>query len=274
MIGLTLKFSTLAGDESGTPDTGLLESYGGPDAALEALREQGIGSIEISSVSTRTSVPVTLEMIRRIYDAGLKVTLHGRLENIPGEEYLRYFAPVFELIFAHQDSLSVTVHGLTDRPLTERLVADWAGKALPVWPGLIFAEENQRVKNEAFPGEKAHYRIDAIPALLPDSPNVGICWDMGHYAYNVLMAGKPLGTLPGPEALSLVRQTHIHSLKDLDTHHPLERHPIEEYVRGLKSAGYRGIYNLEVKPPKYYSYRDVREGMEDSIRILRDILGE
>ena len=274
MIGLTIKYKTLAGEGVGTPEGLLLDSYGGLEATLSALREQGVGSIEISAVYSRSPMPVTLEMIRRIYDAGLRVSLHGGLEDMTGEEYLRLFAPVFELVFSRQPSLSVTLHGLTDRAAQDRLTSDWAKAVLPVWPGLTFALENQRVRNETFPHEKDHFRIDALPAQLPKLSNMGICWDMGHYAYNVVQAGLPVETLPSAEALSLVRHTHIHCLKGLDTHHPILPHPISEYVGALKNAGYKGLYNIEVKPDKYHTYLDVREGMEDSIRVLREVLGE
>ena len=274
MIGLTLKYKTLAGNGAGTPEGLLTDSYGGLEAALYAFREQGVGSIEISFVDSHSSTPAVQEMIDRIYGAGMRVSFHGVLENMTGEEYLRWFTPIFNTVFAHQDSLNVTLHAFTDLPLTKRLLADWAERALPVFPGLTFALENQRVHNESFPHEKAHFRIDAIPAMLPASPNIGICWDMGHYAYNVLQAGMPVETLPGNEALLMIRHTHIHCLKELNTHHPIVRHPIEEYVGALKGVGYRGLYNIEVKPEKYISYLDVRKGMEDSIRNLRNILDE
>lgn len=274
MIGLTMKYKTLAGESTESPEGALLDSYGGLDATLASLLKQGVGSIEISFISSHSPMPTTLEIIRRIYGMGLQVSLHGILEDMSGEDYLRLFDPVFELIFTHQNSLNVTLHGFTDLALTERLIADWAERALPVWPRLTLTEENQRVRNEVFPHEKDHYRINAIPASLPASPNVGICWDMGHYAYNVVQVGLPVETLPEPKALSLVRHTHIHCLKDLDTHHPILKHPISEYVLALKGVGYQGLYNIEVKPDKYITYLNVRKGMEDSIRTLREVLSE
>ncbi|MBO4368277.1 MAG: hypothetical protein J5859_06155, partial [Clostridia bacterium] len=209
MIGLTLKYPTLAGEGKG-PEQALIDSWGGLDAALALLYRMNVRSIEISFIFSKMPDPVTQDILRRLYDAGMQVSIHGALEDMTGEAYLERFDFLFRTIFDHQDKLSITLHGLTDLPATKRITGDWAQALLGTWPGITLAVESQRVRDESFPGEKEHFRINNIPATLPKSPNVGICWDMGHYAYNVVKSGLPIETVPSPEALSLVRHTHIH----------------------------------------------------------------
>lgn len=275
MIGLTLKYGTLLTGAPGTPEGAFVDSYGGVDAALRALRDQHVDSIEISMVYTlKSPLSDTMRIISRIQGAGLRVSIHGAIEDLSADAFLIYYAPLFERIFSAQDSLPVTLHGLTDLQLTKRVTQDWSERMLTEWPGVTFAVENQRVRNCRFEHEKDHFRINAIPETLPKLPNIGICWDMGHYAYNTVNLGLPVDTLPSPEALSLVRHTHIHSLKDMDTHHPIDSGAVRTYVRALGSIGYSGLYHIEVKPDKYIGYMDVREGMESSIENLRGFLSE
>lgn len=273
MIGLTLKYKTLAGTAQGTPEGELIAAYGGLDKAFDSLYAQGIRSVEISMLDSSLPDEVTLAMIDRIYDHGLLLSIHGVLEDMSGSDYLSRFDLVFGKVMKMQDSLNVTLHGNVDIGYQNRVIDDWAKTASGVWPFLTFAIENQRVRNCRYEHEKDHYRINTLPAQLSDTKNTGICWDMGHYGYNTVNLGLPVETLPGPEALGRIIHTHIHCLKDMDTHHPIVAHPIKEYVDALKSVDYKGIYNIEVKADKYISYMDVREGMESSIAVLKEIIG-
>lgn len=249
----------------------MLEAYGGVERLMEAYTRLGVESIELSAVHTHRPMDEMLAICKKIMDSGLHLTLHGTTENMSGKAHFDYFSPLYEEMLKRQKDVTVTLHAPISRDQAVSILGDWCREGLRRYPGLILLQENQRVR---LPEHKEHFRIDQIPSTLPDTPNTGICWDMGHYAYNVIKAGLPAETLPLPDTMKLIRHTHIHGIFDMNTHFPLRDEPVTGYVQALKRQGYQGLYHLELVPDRFMqAFPDVKGEMEGSILRLKEMIG-
>jgi sugar phosphate isomerase/epimerase len=103
-----------------------------------------------------------------------------------------------------------------------------------------------------------------------DSTKVGFCWDIGHALSSV--AQDRLELDPPSEFLRRVIHVHVHDVApDGDTHWPLTDNPLLVHIiRKLVTAGYRGVYNLELSPPRWPPGTDVRAKALESIQRLQD----
>ena len=126
--------------------------------------------------------------------------------------------------------------------------------------------------------DAGHNRIARVAQNIRSAPEAarGVCWDMGHYAYNIVTLGLPAETCPVRDILGQVIHTHIHSLHhpELDTHFPLQRtnEPVKSYLAALRAAGYQGIYNIELEPERYIRVMSPRAGMEQTVSALKEWL--
>lgn len=269
-IGITMEYG-LFSDPHGA-DAALLDAYGGLEKLMERYLQLGISSVELSAVSTRRSMEEMRDICQKIMDAGFHLTLHGTTEKMTGKEHFDFFVPLYDDILKRQNEVTVTLHAPGDLNLAVSILADWCREGMQRYPQVLFVQENQRVHK---PTHGEHFRINAIPATLPALDNIGICWDMGHYAFNVIKAGLPAETLPAPETMKLIRHTHIHGIVNMDTHYPVQGEPVTAYVQALKKQGYEGIYHLEVKPDKFMRvFPDIKGGMEGSILRLQEMISE
>ena len=268
-IGMTMKYGLFTSWAHSPGEQALLDAWGGAEEIMAGYQRLGVSSIELSAVHTGQELAQTLDICRRILRAGLHLTLHGTTENISGKAHFAYYLPLYEEMLKYQPDIKVTLHSLADRTLAASIFRDWCEEAEKACPPLRFMIENQRVKQQDIP----HFRIDGIPPILPDAPNVGICWDMGHYAYNVLKKGMPGETLPAENALRRVEHTHIHSVVEMDTHYPLRGEPVNTYVQALRINNYQGLYNLEIVPDRFMRlFPDVRHEIEQSILDLKEMI--
>ena len=101
--------------------------------------------------------------------------------------------------------------------------------------------------------------LDAVERA--DRENVGICFDMGHYAWYTANFTDSPRTLPPQSFLSRVIHTHIHEYAEGTTHFPLEawREPISLYINALGQE-YQGIYNVELEPGRFAHRMSAVEG--------------
>ncbi len=272
MIGMTVRYDTVLGKPSNPGEEQLLSSYGGVEAMLRDLRGNGIESMELSMLSLKkTGAEGAARAAKLLTNCGIHLTVHGLLEGISGREHFDYFRDMYEIMMKKQGEILLTVHSLATRDETASCLESFAAEAARRYPGTMrIALENQRIHR--WDGSEHHLRISSLQASLPDMDNVGMCWDFGHYGYNQLMERLPLDGVPVSDVLKRVIHTHIHSLKDLDTHHPLTEQPAGTYIKALRSAGYSGVYNLELVTSRYYETEGARQGTEDSIRVLKHIL--
>lgn len=272
MLGTTIRYATMLGMPAPDGEAQLLAEYGGIDAMLDSFREQGIDSLELSMLSIKKSdASQAARIAEDVMDRGFHLTVHGLLENISGKEHFDFFSDMYEAMMAHQGEAQLTVHSLKTRAETAACLESFSTEAWHRYPeSFRIALENQRIHN--WDGSEAHLRISALHDSLPDCPNVGICWDFGHYGYNQLLEQLPLDGLPPVETMKRVIHTHIHNLKDLDTHHPLTEWPANSYIAALKKVGYQGVYNLELVTRKFFAEVGAKKGTDDSIRVLKKIV--
>lgn len=274
MIGMTVRYDTVLGRPSNPGEEQLLSSYGGVEAMLRDLRENGIGSVELSMLSVKKNgAEDSARAAKLLMDCGMHLTVHGLLEGIRGREHFDFFRDMYEAMIKKQGDILLTVHSLASRDETASCLENFAAEAAQRYPGAMrIALENQRIHR--WDGSERHLRISFLQGSLPDRDNVGICWDFGHYGYNQLMEQLPLDGVPAEDVLKRVIHTHIHGLQDLDTHHPLTEQPAGTYITALRSAGYGGVYNLELVTKRYYETEGARQGTEDSVRVLKHILND
>ncbi len=271
LIGMTMKYGLFLPSADNAGNEAHLKAYGTVEHLMARYRELGVESIELSAVHTHMCLPEIRQICQRIMGAGLHLTLHGTLEDMPACEQLDFFSPLYEDIFRRQSDLSITLHAFSDLDRTIAVTADWCAEAEKRFPQLTYLIENQRVR---LPGSAPHFKINAIPPTLPTTQNVGICWDMGHYAYNTIKDGFPAETVPAPDTLKRIRHTHIHGIHNMETHFPVaDDEPVATYVNALRASGYEGIYNLELVPGRFMKdFPDVRGAIESSILRLKEMI--
>ena len=106
-----------------------------------------------------------------------------------------------------------------------------------------------------------------------DHPALGICWDFGHAHYNHRIGS--ISAEPPETFLRRVIHTHIHDLSPEDiTHWPLCEGvvPLARNCELLHDAGYQGVYNLELDPPRYPDYENLGDALYDSVTTLKEVV--
>ncbi|MBQ8955000.1 MAG: sugar phosphate isomerase/epimerase, partial [Clostridia bacterium] len=158
-----------------------------------------------------------------------------------------------------------------DRAATICLLGQWADYAERERLNVTLALENNRIHSSGL----SIVECDGVIATVREvnRPNVGTCFDFGHLYSNFLTYPECTPFLPPDGFLQAALQTHIHGVKGI-THYPLLEGslPLEDYLRHLRAAGYRGIYNLELESGRFWREIEPREGFELSIARLRACL--
>ena len=106
-------------------------------------------------------------------------------------------------------------------------------------------------------------------------PNIGTCWDFGHFYWDHLTHPTLLPEdLPPASFIACAVHTHIHSVHEDTTHFPLTMGelPLKPYLSALVAAGYRGVFNLEPEPERWADSVDAAEEIVRSVSILRNTL--
>jgi sugar phosphate isomerase/epimerase len=277
-LGCSLPLDYLAGDgQLGVGGTTWREAFGPADACLDELRRAGVGSVELRSVWPEAGGARVLRATQRSWDAGLEVTVHGRLpgpdmEETWGEVYPS-LGPFVEALARRGGESVITLHCYSAhegsvQDLAERTVRSLrkllnilAREAVP----LRVALENNHVGARVDPALTYNGVSDMIERA--DSPRIGACWDFGHGYMNVQHGVDEC--LPGTTFLQRVIHTHVHDLGPR-THCPLTHGvvPLELYLDALLDQGYEGVFNLELSPERFAG--PVRELVQASIdRLVR-----
>lgn len=266
MLGVSLSIPLLMENASSKKyDSMLLEHFGGRSGLLRAFGKLGVTSIELRSVRMTHTPESILEIAEAIWNEGLSITVHGSLktrENAIDE----VFKPLSLLLNnLRQKSLNITVHPVTDG-CVEALTA-LSDYALEHNYPVVIALENCRSRFDGELSDSCPLVLDVIKQV--NRPNVRICWDFGHYYYNVdrYMNGDKT-SLPPSEFLKYTVHTHIHSYVGTMTHYPLGSGelPLEYYCNAL---AYSGIYNIELEPERFAHEYEVCEAYCSSIKLLR-----
>ena len=256
MIGISLPYNWLIGD------TQLPE----PEILLPLLREQGVESVEIRMVPLRADAKEVLRAAELLWEYGFNITVHGTVKT---EEYaVEEVMKPLEQVLSHmkQRNLTVTIHPIVgDNTAMLLKLSDYLyDHNYPV----RIALENERKLPDKTMGDGLELVLDAVTQVNRD--NVGICFDMGHYAWYAEQILQDSKALPPREFLDRVIHTHIHRCLDGNTHFPVLEwfEPLASYIREL-DYGYYGVYNLELSPDRFAHLCDAVEGYLGSADVLR-----
>ncbi|MED5017602.1 TIM barrel protein [Paenibacillus chibensis] len=256
---------------------------------LHWLKEQGVCSIEVRILPRHANPIAYADVIQRIWDAGLKITVHGHVEgNMVGNRFEDVY-PSMKYILRHlgnhQDEVMMAIHAYDAASGSEEQLFGRTVELFREWTSIVeheqlplrFALENNRKKTgKVDPGDTTAGVLDMVKQV--GSPLLGITWDMGHFYSDLLHSQEgrklqvPILDLPEPEFIRRVVHTHIHGIGSRGTHQPLtdpSSLPLTHYVQALQNAGYQGIYNLELTMSKFGSDRPILDHASASIQRLK-----
>lgn len=240
------------------------------DEVLEFLKKQGVDSVELRTVRPYHEPEDVLKAANTLWDNGFYVTVHGSVTGLE-TAVADVFAPLGKVLPAlRQDKLNVTIHPICENN-TEMLLALSDHILDNNYPVTIALENNRKMPDKT-EGDSTLLVLEAVTAA--DRKNVGICFDMGHYAYYVKKNHPDTpDMLPAPEFFKRVIHTHIHATKGLRTHYPLGVYDLQldEILQKL-SFGYFGVYNLELDFPRLKEEWTPLDALAQSIPYLRDHL--
>ena len=257
MIGVSLPFGWFSDGTNYAP-------------ILQLLKQQGVGSVELRTVRAHHTPESVLQAAKVLWSEGFQITVHG---SVTGEATAigELFEPL-RLLWDDfgQERLNVTIHPIVgDNAAMLIALSDYIlENGLPVTVTL----ENNRLMPDKTQGDSAALVLEAVEKA--DRDNIGICFDMGHYAYYVKKNCPDTPDLLPPKAFwKRVRHTHIHAMNDLRTHWPLDGYalPLEQILAKL-SFEYFGVYNLELDFPRIARDWTPEAALSNSIPYLRSKL--
>ena len=261
MIGVSLSFDWLCGAP---------HPLGNVAEVLDGLKRRGVESVELRAVCPHHTAKQVARAAGLLWDHGFQVTVHASPTSCE-TAVDDVFAPLTEL-FAHlrQECVTITLHPLVgDNAAMLMSLADCAeSRGYPV----VLALENNRLLPDKTEGDSAVLVLEAVETV--DRPNVGICFDMGHYLYYLKQnCPDKLDRLPGKNFFKRVVHTHIHALKDKKTHFPLGTFdlPLDPLLEALCHE-YFGVYNIELDFPRFAKLCEPRKALFGSVDVLRDAM--
>ena len=278
MFGISLSPGVLSETANDAAEQKLLADFGGADGLLQALRGLGITHIELRNVNPLDDPEATLDCARRIWKAGMRVTVHGALPEQAGafEDTYPALLPLLQEAKPHQEAVCITLHAYssgTDAAANAKKTKDvlslWCKDASCL--GFRLALEVNREKDgKCDPTANCRGVTDILEGIDPEF--AGSCFDFGHFYYNMTRKTGTPDSLPESEFLSRCFHTHIHALSaGGSTHFPFGEDtvlPLEQYVEALVSAGYKGVFNLELEYGRF-AEANFRDAIRDSVLALK-----
>ena len=257
MTGVSLPLDWLCG----APHT-----LGNVSAVLNELRLRGVRSVELRTVRATSSPDAVATAAELLWEKGFEITVHASALTVQSA-VSDVFSPLQTLLSRlPQKKLVITLHPLVgDNVVMLKSLADHAEKeGYPI----CFALENNRLLPDQTEGDSAKLVLSIVEEV--DRPNVGICFDMGHYMYHLLQ-NHPEDTerLPGKRFRERVIHTHIHALNGKRTHFPLHLYelPLAQMLAWL-NYGYFGVYNVELDFGRINGILDAEEALYGSVDTL------
>ncbi len=256
MIGISLPYKKLLSDD-GTLNTKKL---------LPELREKGARSIELRTVSFDACPEDIRRVAEILWDHGFEITVHSKCRTVQSAVD-DVFAPLsLVLDDMLQRELIVTVHPVVGdnaemvTALSDHIISN-------KYPVKIALENNRRMP-DGKDGNSAELVLDAVKCA--DRKNVGICFDMGHWAWYTENFTDSPNKLPPKEFLSRTIHTHIHAYSESVTHFPLDtwRAPFSIYIMAL-GFKYTGVYNIELEPERFAHRWSAEEGYLISVDNMK-----
>lgn len=276
--GLSLEYDYLAGMPQKAISRLWHEKAGPATALLEALREEGLASVELRGLHPLLPGEAFDACLSLLAARGLGATVHGYLPEVFPATTLFEAYPWLKS-WPREQRMVMALHacsggaGASLPGLARRTVEalSWLGGEL-AREGFTFqlALELNRQKGATDPGADPAGLLAMLETA--DPARVGICWDMGHGYANQrsgLDQARVWSTRP---FLERVIHTHLHALdrESGGTHDFLSRGeiPFSDYAGLLCGAGYGGVWNLELKPDPALSGVEVVDWLRRDLRVL------
>lgn len=239
-------------------------------AVLSLLKQHNVGSVELRTIRPYHEPDAVLAAAKLLWNAGFQITVHGSVSGVD-TAVEEVFHPLSALLpQLQQDKLNVTIHPITGD--NTAMLISLSDHILKTGYPVTIALENNRLMPDKTQGDSAALVLEAVTKA--DRKNIGICFDMGHYAYYVKKNHpESPNMLPGKEFWSRVIHTHIHGMKELRTHFPLGAYelPLEQILAQL-SFGYFGVYNLELDFPRIAAEWTPEAALTQSLPYLQSKL--
>jgi sugar phosphate isomerase/epimerase len=278
--GLSLPVNYLAGSPKTDEDFLYQEHFKQPPVFLKTLKKSGATSIELRAIKATTEPKKASLAAKQILEAGLGTTIHGYLpQSINGyrfSENLSPIASIAKMLKKYQMSSTITLHCYRRRNENLTKLVDYNADYIQ---NLIQSIHDEKLplkialelnRNIGFTDPSVTYdTLVTVWNKINNPEMVGFCWDFGHSFWNT--SKNCLDLLPPEDFLDRVIHTHIHDLSpDGETHWPLSEGviPLKEFVSRLKERNYNGTYNLELRPERWHTVKDVNTGIFESMSIL------
>ncbi|MBR5438856.1 MAG: hypothetical protein IKV61_01380 [Clostridia bacterium] len=233
---------------------------------LPKLKDQGVKSIELRTVPPSACSGDVLRIAKNLWNMGFQVTIHADPQT--EEDSLKnVFEPLKDLLNAlRQSELIIVLHPVNGDNV--KMLTNLSNFALTKNYPIKFALENNRKMPDKTDGDTTVFVLDIVKQV--NRENVGICFDMGHYAWysaNFKCENK----LPAKEFLKRVIHTHIHSYSER-THFPIEsvKEPLLNYINALPYT-YVGVYNIELEHRRFAHLFSEEDGLITSINSLKSV---
>ncbi len=257
MIGVSLPLDWLCGAP---------HALGNVGEVLDELQKRGVRCVELRTVRATSSADAVAAAATMLWERGFEITVHSSPVSARSA-VSDVFAPLQALLSRlSQKRLMITLHPLAeDNALMLSLLADHAEKN---HAPICFALENNRLMPDQTEGDSAAMVLSVVEEV--DRPNVGICFDMGHYMYHMLQHHpEDREQLPGKRFLKRVIHTHIHALNGEKTHFPLHscELPLAQMLAWL-SFRYFGVYNVELDFDRIKEEFDLKDALYGSVDAL------
>ena len=170
MIGMSLAYKQLLSAKDPALD---------PDILLPQLWEHGVRSIELRSISPKACPAEALRVANLLWDCGFQITVHAQAKS--AESAVNdVFAPLSDILAnMRQHELTVTVHPVVGD--NAAMLVDLSDHITEHNFPVRIALENNRKMPDGTNGDSAALVLDAVTRA--DRQNVGICFDMGHWAW-------------------------------------------------------------------------------------------
>ena len=236
MIGTSLSYRNLLNTEDP-----LLSA----DVILPKLWERGVRSIELRAVPIGGAPEDALRVANILWDYGFQITVHSSCKTL-ANAVSEVFDPLRALLGQmRQRELIITIHPIAGdnvgmlTSLSDHIIE----KGYPV----RIALENNRKMPDKTEGDSAALVLDAVKRV--NRENVGICFDMGHYAWYAAKFTDSPNTLPPKEFLSRVIHTHMHAYAEGNTHFH-----IGEWCEPISLWAW--VSSMQSSPPRYSRTRE------------------
>jgi sugar phosphate isomerase/epimerase len=262
----------------------LKEHIGDYRKFLSYLQDMGVASIELRGLEWNIDKDTVEKIFRKLWESGFSISIHSSLpekECVNPHSYLLFLKEILPQIHSFQKNLIIVLHSHRDSNSSYDELLNQSANAINSIAAYLdrgnlplkLAIELNRGKKEQDPSV-TYEGLLKLYSMIECNSNVGFCWDFGH-AYSNFSNGI-ISLEASEKFVSRVIHTHIHGVsKDDKTHCILspDNLPLNDYLKQLKTAGYEGIFNLEINPQRMIEKKDILPALENSINCLLKALG-